>query len=182
MNTRLGIWTTVGVVAALWTAGAAAAEERSSGDLGANYPLTKCVVSRRKLPGQPVDYLHKNKLVRLCCNRCVVKFARKPNTYLKKIARARARKGDADGTWELDVEMGCATCIYKMEGVSGCKGAVKVGGRALLFIGAALNAHAVGLCAAAKKAVVTGKVKGDEFIARSFEFSDDGGGRGGRGQ
>ena len=68
------------------------------------------------------------------------------------------------------VEAGCASCIFKMKGVKGCKLAVKIDGKAYLVTGADVNAHAAGLCSSAKKAEVTGKIEGDKFVATSFEL------------
>ena len=68
------------------------------------------------------------------------------------------------------VEAGCATCIYEMKDVTGCKLAVKIDGKAYLVSGKTMDdlgdAHADdGLCNIARKAEVTGKLEGDRFVA-----------------
>ncbi len=66
------------------------------------------------------------------------------------------------------VEAGCGGCIFNMEGVEGCKLAVKIDGKPYLVTGADINAHGAGLCASAKKAKIAGKIEGDNFVATSF--------------
>ncbi len=73
------------------------------------------------------------------------------------------------------VEAACATCIFEMEGVSGCKLAVKVDEKAYLVSGSEIDDHgdahaADGLCNASREAVVQGKVEGDRFVASKFEL------------
>ncbi len=68
------------------------------------------------------------------------------------------------------VEAGCATCIYDMKDVTGCKLAVKIEGKAYLVSGKSMDdlgdAHAEdGLCNIARKAEVTGKLEGDRYVA-----------------
>ncbi len=72
------------------------------------------------------------------------------------------------------VEAGCATCVFDMQGVSGCKLAVRVGGNAYLVSGSDIDDHgdahaADGMCLAARTAIVEGEVVGDRFVAKSFE-------------
>ena len=67
------------------------------------------------------------------------------------------------------VEAGCATCIYEMKDVTGCKLAVKIDGKTYLVSGKTMDdlgdAHADdGLCSIARKAEVTGKLDGDRFV------------------
>ncbi len=67
------------------------------------------------------------------------------------------------------VETGCATCIFEMKDVTGCKLAVKIDGKAYLVGGKSMDdlgdAHAAdGLCNIARKAEVTGKIDGDRFV------------------
>ena len=62
-------------------------------------------------------------------------------------------------------EVGCATCIYKMEGVSGCQLAAKIDGVARLVEGSDVDAHAEGLCSAAKQAKLAGKIEADMLVA-----------------
>ncbi len=73
------------------------------------------------------------------------------------------------------VEAGCATCVYDMQGVEGCKLAVKIGGKPYLVTGTEIDDHGdahgpAGLCVTARKALVSGKVEGDKFVATSFEL------------
>ncbi len=68
------------------------------------------------------------------------------------------------------VEAGCATCIYDMKDVTGCKLAVKIDGKAYVVSGKSMDdlgdAHAEdGLCNIARKAEVTGKIDGERFVA-----------------
>ena len=72
-------------------------------------------------------------------------------------------------------EAGCATCIYDMKGVTGCVLAVKIDGQLYLVEGSAIDehgdAHAVdGLCNTARKATVSGQVKGDKFVTSKIEL------------
>ncbi len=68
------------------------------------------------------------------------------------------------------VEAGCATCIFNMEGVKGCKLAVKIDGKPYLVSGADVDAHGAGLCNSAKEAKVVGEIEGDKFVATSVEL------------
>ncbi len=68
------------------------------------------------------------------------------------------------------VEAGCATCIFNMEGVRGCKLAVRIDGKPHLVSGADVDAHGAGLCSSAKEAKVVGQIEGDKFVATSFEL------------
>lgn len=70
------------------------------------------------------------------------------------------------------VEAGCATCTYKIAGVTGCKTAVKVAGKAYLMGGTPVNAHASGLCRKPRSAEVSGAVEGKLFVASAFQFKD----------
>lgn len=73
------------------------------------------------------------------------------------------------------VEAGCATCIFDMPGVTGCKLAVKIDGVAYLVTGSSIDDHgdahaATGLCNASRKAVVEGKVEDGRFVAKKIEL------------
>lgn len=68
------------------------------------------------------------------------------------------------------VEAGCATCIYDMAGVEGCRLAVKLDGKPYLVTGAEVDAHGAGLCSAPRTAKVTGKIQGDKLVATSFSL------------
>ncbi|MFH1418026.1 MAG: DUF6370 family protein [Planctomycetota bacterium] len=73
---------------------------------------------------------------------------------------------------DREVEAGCGMCIFKMAGVTGCKLAVKIDGKPYLVEGSDVNAHTSGLCGVSKKAVVSGKIKGNVFVATSFKLSE----------
>lgn len=73
------------------------------------------------------------------------------------------------------VDVGCATCIFHMKGVAGCKLAVEIKGKAYLVTGSDIDdhgdAHAKdGLCNARRKAVVTGKIDDGRFVATKMEL------------
>lgn len=56
----------------------------------ANYPLETCAVLGGKLGGmgKPIDLIHRNQLVRLCCQGCIKTFEKNPVKYMIKIADA----------------------------------------------------------------------------------------------
>lgn len=68
------------------------------------------------------------------------------------------------------VEVACASCIYEMPGVSGCKLAAKIDGKPVLVTGTAFDAHKSGLCSGAKQATVKGKLRGEEFVATEVKL------------
>ena len=68
------------------------------------------------------------------------------------------------------VPVACGSCIYGMEGVEGCETAVKIDGKSYLVTGENIDAHNVGLCSSEKKALVTGQVEGDKFVATSIKL------------
>ena len=65
----------------------------------ADYPLKTCIVSGENLGGdmgEAVDYVYHQKgqpdrLVRFCCDKCVGKFEKNPEKYLKEIDEAAAK-------------------------------------------------------------------------------------------
>ena|GEM_PF-278761 len=68
---------------------------------------------------------------------------------------------------------GCATCVFHMKGVEGCKLAIEINGRHYLVQGCDSDdhgdAHAPdGLCNTARRAEVRGKISGDRFVAEEF--------------
>ena len=76
---------------------------------------------------------------------------------------------------EQIVEAGCATCIFNMPGVTGCKLAVKLDGTPYLVTGSDMDDHGdahgpSGLCLTARQALVTGEIVGDKFAAKGFEL------------
>ena len=68
------------------------------------------------------------------------------------------------------VEVGCAMCIYDMSGVSGCTLAAVVDDRPMLVSGVDVNLHEHGLCSGSGRAVVSGRVEGDELVATGFRI------------
>ena len=69
----------------------------------------------------------------------------------------------------ISAEVGCADCIYNVDGVKGCdKIATKVNGQTLLVSGVDFNFHDAGLCSKAKQASLTGVVKDGEFVASNL--------------
>jgi len=86
---------------------------------------------------------------------------------------ATETQATAQTTESRVVEAGCATCIFDMPGVTGCKLAVKIDDKSYLVVGSSMDDHgdahaATGLCVTARKAKTVGTIKGDEFIATSF--------------
>ncbi|MHC4828544.1 MAG: CIA30 family protein [Planctomycetota bacterium] len=68
---------------------------------------------------------------------------------------------------------GCATCIFHMKGVEGCKLAVEIDGRHYLVEGSDIDDHgdahaADGLCNTARSVKVKGKISGGRFVAEEF--------------
>lgn len=59
------------------------------------YPVDTCVVSGEKFGGdmgEPVDYVHDNRLVRFCCKSCIKKFTKEPAKHLAKLDKAAIAK------------------------------------------------------------------------------------------
>ncbi len=71
---------------------------------------------------------------------------------------------------EMIVEVGCGHCIYHMDGLEACAPAAVVGQDTLLLTGVEIDAHAIGLCTAPKKATVTGQVKEGELVISRIDF------------
>ncbi len=70
---------------------------------------------------------------------------------------------------ETTVEVGCAMCIYNMDGVAGCKPAAVVDGQPRLMTGVDMDLHAYGLCTPPRQAVVSGRLEGQTFLARTVK-------------
>ncbi len=66
-------------------------------------------------------------------------------------------------------EIGCAMCIYDMDGVAGCTPAALIDGQPRLMTGVDMDLHAFGLCTAARQAVVSGRLEGQTFLATKVE-------------
>lgn len=60
----------------------------------AHYPLDTCVVSRQKLGsmGDPVDYIHYNRLIRFCCAKCISAFVSGSDKLLVTLDQAAINK------------------------------------------------------------------------------------------
>ncbi len=71
----------------------------------------------------------------------------------------------------MTVEVGCASCIYEMEGVMWCEPAARIDGKTYLVDFEDFDAHGAGLCDGTKTATVTGAIEGDHFHATSFELT-----------
>ena len=74
---------------------------------------------------------------------------------------------------EQTVQVGCASCTYKMAGIDGCVTAAKIGDTAYLVTGGDLNAHKSGLCKAPKQAKIIGQVQDGKFVASSIKLIDE---------
>jgi len=63
-------------------------------DQKAWYPLNTCIVTGEKLGGMgdPVDYVYRNRLVRLCCAGCIEKFEQGAPKYLETLDKAVIEK------------------------------------------------------------------------------------------
>ena len=60
------------------------------------YPLDTCIVSDEKLGAdpdmKPYSFVHEGQEIKLCCKSCLKKFNNSPETYLKKLKDAPAKK------------------------------------------------------------------------------------------
>ncbi|NOG52793.1 MAG: hypothetical protein HND57_00435 [Planctomycetes bacterium] len=60
------------------------------------YPMDTCLVTDEELGagdmGEPIDYLHGNRLVRFCCKGCIRRFEKDPDPYLEKLDAAVIEK------------------------------------------------------------------------------------------
>ena len=73
------------------------------------------------------------------------------------------------------VEAACGQCQFKMKGKKGCDLAVKIDGKSYFVEGTNIDDHGdahakEGFCNTIRKAEVTGRVKGDTFVATSFKL------------
>ena len=74
--------------------------------------------------------------------------------------------------------VGCATCIFHMKHVRGCKLAVMLDGKPYLVEGSGIDDHgdanaADGRCNAERKASVEGTISHDRFMARRISVLDE---------
>ena len=87
-----------------------------------------------------------------------IKAAQKPSTLEERLVTA-----------------GCATCIFEMKNVTGCKLAVEIGGKHLLVKGTGIDDHGDahagdGLCNAARRSIVSGTVKEGVFVSSALKL------------
>jgi type II secretory ATPase GspE/PulE/Tfp pilus assembly ATPase PilB-like protein len=56
------------------------------------YPTTTCIVSGESLGdedmGEPINYVHNNRLIRFCCKMCKGDFKKDPEAYIAKLDAA----------------------------------------------------------------------------------------------
>lgn len=77
--------------------------------------------------------------------------------------------GTAMNIVNREIELACAGCVYHMSGAKGCQLAAKVDGKNYMLKGNhGLDAHE--FCSSAKKAVVTGRIEGDNLVATDVEI------------
>jgi len=79
-----------------------------------HYPLATCVITGEKLGsmGQPVDYVHKNRLVRFCCQGCVAQFQKAPLKHIAALNKAVLEKQSV--AYPLDTCVVMGTKLGKM--------------------------------------------------------------------
>ncbi len=68
-----------------------------------------------------------------------------------------------------DIEVGCAMCVYGMDGVQGCALAAMIKGKPMMVNGVELDMHDHGLCSGPKRAMVSGKIEDGELAASKVE-------------
>jgi hypothetical protein len=77
----------------------------------------------------------------------------------------------------LRVEVGCAGCIYSVDGVEGCSVlAAKIDDRVVVASGEVGDIHGDGLCMQARKAEVVGRIEGDKLVIVSMKLDKPGDG------
>lgn len=88
-----------------------------------DYPLETCVVSGQKLGsmGEPVEYVHDNRLVRLCCKGCISAVEKDPAKHLTELDKAAIEKQKAD--YPLD------TCVVRGDELDDNAKDVVIGGQ-----------------------------------------------------
>ena len=72
-------------------------------------------------------------------------------------------------------QAGCATCVFHMDDVVGCKLAVKIDGKPYLVVGSGIDDHgdahaADGLCLVARDADVMGSIEDGRFVGTSVKL------------
>jgi len=76
---------------------------------------------------------------------------------------------------EQQIAVGCAMCIYEMDGVDDCVLAVKIAGKPYLVEGSDIDDHgdahaADGLCNAEHQAVAVGRIEDGKYVAQRIEI------------
>lgn len=71
------------------------------------------------------------------------------------------------------VEVGCGGCIFKMPGAKGCEPAIRIDGQAIWTKGQEIDVHNNGMCAASKKAEITGALEDGFFVVKSVDFQEE---------
>lgn len=69
---------------------------KTNATISTDYPLTTCVISKKKLDdhGEPYIHNHNGTEVRFCCEPCVDDFNKDPDKYIATILAAKAAKAD----------------------------------------------------------------------------------------
>lgn len=86
----------------------------------------------------------------------------------------KPRETAPPGASEFEVEAACGECKFGLAGTS-CDLAVRIEGKAYFVVGSAIDDHgdahaADGLCNAIRRAMVSGAIKDDRFVATSFRL------------
>lgn len=73
------------------------------------------------------------------------------------------------------VEAACGQCQFKMQGKKGCDLAVRMDGKSYFVEGTKIDDHGdahstEGFCNTIRKAEVTGEIKGEKFVAKTFKL------------
>ena len=85
-------------------------------------------------------------------------------------ASADKPQGAAMNITNRTVDAACGVCVYKMSGQEGCPLAVKIDGKTYVVEGAKWPNH--DYCDKNCKAIVSGRVEGDKFIATSLKVAE----------
>ncbi len=82
-------------------------------------------------------------------------------------------QGGAASAGAKTVEVACARCVYKKEGLTQCTAACKLDGEVVLLEGEGVDVQKLmtehHFCKAAIQAEIEGERKGDRFVASSFQ-------------
>lgn len=105
----------------------------------------------------------------------VLREGKEVKVFSSSFNRTGPAKPRAGAKEQSQAKAGCATCIFRMKGVSGCNLAVKIDGKAYLVAGSKIDEHGDahagdGLCNSERDALVEGAIEGDRFVARRFEL------------